>query len=300
MVGMHGSRASNQAICRCDLLIAIGCRFSDRVALNTASFASQAKIVQVDIDRSEIDKNILTDHHIVGDAGEVLRELLTELPEYKHTEWVQSIQALRSEVETPDSERLTPQQLVGVVNTLAPKDAIISTDVGQHQMWTIQQIHFSYPGQLLTSGGFGTMGFGLGAAIGAQVAYPEKKVIHMTGDGCFRMNCHELCTEEHYGLPIITLIFNNGTLGMVRQWQNMMYSKHFSQTTLDRGPDFVKLAEAYGLNGYRVGTKAELEAAFQSALASDRGSVIDCVLDIDEMVRPMVAPGKDINDFMLD
>lgn len=299
MIGMHGSKASNMACTRCDLLIAVGCRFSDRVALNPSTFASQAKIVQIDIDRAEIDKNVVTDHHIIGDAKEVLAMLLEKLPEFSHKEWVDEIYELREEVEVAQSEKLTPQQLVNVVDVNAPVGTIISTDVGQHQMWTIQQIHFSFPGQLLTSGGFGTMGFGLGAAIGAQIGNPEKRVVNMTGDGCFRMNCHELSTVQHYGLPIITLIFNNGTLGMVRQWQNLIYKKRFSATTLDRGPDFVKLAEAYGLNGVRVSTKAELEAAFAAALASDKGTVIDCMLDIDEMVRPMVSPGKDIDDFTL-
>ncbi len=299
MIGMHGSKASNVACSKCDLLIAVGCRFSDRVALNPNTFASNAKIVQIDIDRAEIDKNVLTDHHIVGSAKDVLSALLQDLPQYSHPEWLSTIAAMKAEVTIPETEYLNPQQLVDVVDTLAPADAIIATDVGQHQMWTIQQKHFQFPGQLLTSGGFGTMGFGLGAAIGAQTAFPDRKVIHMTGDGCFRMNCHELCTVEHYGLPVITLIFDNGTLGMVRQWQNIMYGKRFSATTLDRGPDFVKLAEAYGLNGVRVTTRAELEEAFAAALKSDKGTVIDCVLDIDAMVSPMVSPGKNIDDFTL-
>ena len=175
----------------------------------------------------------------------------------------------------------------------------MSTDVGQHQMWSIQHFHFDYPGQLLTSGGFGTMGFGLGAAIGAQAGNPDKVVVHTTGDGCFRMNCHELCTVEHYHLPIITVIFNNGTLGMVRQWQHLIYHERYSETTLDRGPDFVKLAEAYGLKGFRVTTPEEMEQAFQAALDAKCGCVIDCRLDMDEMVRPMVAGGAHITDFLL-
>ena len=300
MIGMHGSKASNEACDSCDLLIAVGCRFSDRVALNPATFASQSKIVHIDIDRAEIDKNVLTDHHIIGDARTVLKALLERLPQYHHPAWTYAILSLKREVVVRESPRLTPQQMVDVVDRMAPKGTIISTDVGQHQMWTIQQIHFSYPGQLLTSGGFGTMGFGLGAAIGAQMGNPDKRVVHMTGDGCFRMNCHELCTVEHYGLPIITLVFDNGTLGMVRQWQHLIYDEHYSATTLDRGPDFVKLAWAYGLNGVRVTTREELEAAFKQALASDKGTVIDCMLDIDEMVRPMVAAGRDITDYLLD
>ena len=185
------------------------------------------------------------------------------------------------------------------IRRLAPQDTIVSTDEGQHQMWSIQHFHFDYPGQLLTSGGFGTMGFGLGAAIGAKVGNPDKVVVHTTGDGCFRMNCHELATVEHYHLPIITVIFNNGCLGMVRQWQNLLYHQRFSQTTLDRGPDFVKLAEAYGLKGFRVSTRAEMEQAFGQALQAGCGCVIDCRLDMDEMVRPMVAGGAHITDFLL-
>ncbi len=299
MVGMHGSQASNVAVNECDLLIAVGCRFSDRVALNPKNFAAQAKIVHIDIDRAEIDKNVITDHHIVGSARQVLSMLNAKLPQYAHTAWKDYILPMRPPSHAPESDRLTPQQVLEVIRTRAPEDALVATDVGQHQMWSIKYLHFSYPGQLLTSGGFGTMGFGLGAAIGAQTGHPDKRVLHITGDGCFRMNCHELATVEHYGLPIITVVFNNGTLGMVRQWQNLIYKKRFSETTLDRGPDFVKLAEAYGLHGYRATTLAEMEAAFEAALSCGTGAVIDCVLDIDEMVSPMVAAGSPITDFLL-
>ncbi len=167
-------------------------------------------------------------------------------------------------------------------------------------MWSCQYYHFNRPGQLLTSGGFGTMGFGLGAAMGAKVGNPDQVVVHMTGDGCFRMNCHELCTVEHYNLPIITCIFDNRTLGMVRQWQHLIYGERYSQTDLDRGPDFVKLAQAYGLNGVRVTNQAEFEAAFQQALAADKATVIDCMIDIDEMVHPMVNGGTPVDQFLLD
>lgn len=299
MVGMHGSKASNVACNECDLLIAVGCRFSDRVALDPASFASQAKIVQIDIDRSEIDKNVLTDHHIIGNARRVLELLNRRLPQYSHPDWKDHILPLREPSVAEDSEALTPKQVLESIRRLAPQDTIVATDVGQHQMWSIQHFHFDYPGQLLTSGGFGTMGFGLGAAIGAKVGNPDKVVVHTTGDGCFRMNCHELATVQHYGLPIITVIFNNGCLGMVRQWQNLIYHQRYSETTLDRGPDFVKLAEAYGLKGFRVTNRAEMETAFQSALEAGCGCVIDCRLDMDEMVRPMVAGGAHITDFLL-
>ncbi|MBQ3627161.1 MAG: biosynthetic-type acetolactate synthase large subunit [Synergistaceae bacterium] len=300
MIGMHGSQASNMACDACDLLLAVGSRFSDRVALDPESFASQAKIVQIDIDAAEIDKNVKTSHHIIGDAKKILASLLNLVDEAKHDDWKKYVFSFKTETEyDEDGEAFTPKQILSTAERILPKDIIVSTDVGQHQMWAIQHFKFSYPGQLITSGGFGTMGFGLGAAIGAQVGNPDKKVLHVTGDGSFRMNCNELATEEYYKLPIITIIFNNSTLGMVRQWQNVIYNKHFSQTTLDRGPDFVKLAEAYGLNGFRANNASELETALKSALASDKGSVIDCVIDIDEMVRPMVSGGGHISDFLL-
>ncbi|MBE6973224.1 MAG: biosynthetic-type acetolactate synthase large subunit [Ruminococcaceae bacterium] len=300
MIGMHGSRASNVAANQCDLLIAVGCRFSDRVALNPATFASQAKIVHIDIDRSEIDKNVLTDHHIVGNARHVLDLLNQRLSRQSHPLWKEEILSLKRDTVVEDCEQLTPKQVLETIRRLVPENTIVATDVGQHQMWSIQHFHFNYPGQLLTSGGFGTMGFGLGAAIGAKAGNPDKVVIHTTGDGCFRMNCHELCTVEHYGLPVITVVFNNGCLGMVRQWQNLIYKQRFSETTLDRGPDFVKLAEAYGLNGYRVTTRAEMEQAFKAALASGKGCVIDAVIDTDDMVRPMVPGGANITNFLLE
>jgi acetolactate synthase-1/2/3 large subunit len=299
MIGMHGSTASNVACNECDLLIAVGCRFSDRVALQPDTFASQAKIVQIDVDRSEIDKNVLTDHHIIGDAKRVLDLLNQRLPQYEHKAWKEHILPLRAPSVAEEGEKLTPKQVLETIRRLAPSDTIVATDVGQHQMWSIQHFHFDYPGQLLTSGGFGTMGFGLGAAIGAKMGNPDKVVVHTTGDGCFRMNCHELATVQHYNLPIITVVFNNGTLGMVRQWQNLIYHQRYSETTLDRGPDFVKLAEAYGLKGFRVTSQAEMERAFAEALKAGCGCVIDCMLDMDEMVRPMVAGGAHITDFLL-
>ena len=301
MIGMHGSQASNMAVDGCDLLIAVGCRFSDRVALDPASFAKQAKIVQIDIDRSEINKNVRTDHHIIGDAKQVLQMLLERVPQADHTEWKKYVFSFKTETEyTLDGETLTPKQISDAIARLAPMNTIVATDVGQHQMWAIQHFHFDFPGQLLTSGGFGAMGFGLGAAIGAQVGNPDSPVLHITGDGSFRMNCNELATEQYYHLPIITVIFNNGTLGMVRQWQTLIYNKRYSQTTLDRAPDFVKLAEAYGLKGRRVTNVAELEDALQEALERKTGYIIDCAIDTDEMVRPMVGGGSHITNFIVD
>ena len=301
MIGMHGSQASNMAVDGCDLLIAVGCRFSDRVALDHASFAKQAKIVQIDIDRSEINKNVRTDHHIIGDAKQVLQMLLERVPQADHTEWKKYVFSFKTETEyTLDGETLTPKQISDTIARLAPMNTIVATDVGQHQMWAIQHFHFDFPGQLLTSGGFGAMGFGLGAAIGAQVGNPDSPVLHITGDGSFRMNCNELATEQYYHLPIITVIFNNGTLGMVRQWQTLIYNKRYSQTTLDRAPDFVKLAEAYGLKGRRVTNVAELEDALKEALERKTGYIIDCAIDTDEMVRPMVGGGSHITNFIVD
>jgi len=301
MIGMHGSQASNMAVDACDLLIAVGCRFSDRVALRPSTFAQNAKIVQIDIDRSEINKNVQTDHHIIGDAKRVLEMLLGRLPELRHDAWKEYVFSYPTETEYDEVEhRLTPSQILNTIARILPQDTIVSTDVGQHQMWAIQHFHFDYPGQLLTSGGFGTMGFGLGAAIGAKVGNPDKTVLHVTGDGGFRMNLNELSTEQYYGLPIITVLFNNGTLGMVRQWQTLIYREHYSETTLDRGPDFVKLAEAYGLGGRHVSSVAELEDALKEALASGKGYIVDCAIDIDEMVRPMVGGGSHITEFMID
>ncbi len=300
MIGMHGTQASNMACDGCDLLIAVGCRFSDRVALNPSSFARNAKIVQIDIDRAEINKNVKTDHHIVGDAKTVLKMLNEKLKKTSHEEWKKYVFSFKTETEYDEGgNTLTPKQILSAIAKIMPQDTIVATDVGQHQMWSIQHFKFDYPGQLLTSGGFGTMGFGLGAAIGAKVGNPDKCVIHITGDGSFRMNCNELATEEHYNSPVITFVFNNKTLGMVRQWQNLIYDKHFSETDLLRGPDFVKLAEAYGLGGKRVSTVSELEAAIKEAIESGKGYVIDCAIDTDEMVRPMVSGGAHITEFIV-
>ena len=303
MIGMHGSKASNMACDGCDLLIAVGCRFSDRVALKPATFARQAKLVHIDIDRAEIDKNVQTDHHIIGNAKQVLELLNRKVPQYNHSEWKKYVFSFPTETEYDENEYvLTPKQILSTISRLSPEDTIVATDVGQHQMWAIQHFHFDYPGQLLTSGGFGAMGFGLGAAIGAKVGNPDKHVIHITGDGSFRMNCNELATEEFYKLPILTFVFNNHRLGMVRQWQELTYDKRFFMTTTERGPDFVKLAEAYGLKGAQVHTVEELEAAIQEGMAEakqGRGYVVDCIIQEGELVRPMVSGGMHITEFLV-
>ena len=299
MLGMHGSRASNIGCDNCDLLIAVGCRFSDRVATDPKDFAKQAKIVHIDIDRAEIDKNVRTDHHIIGDAKQVLRMVNERIPQYDHSAWKQFVFSHRPGPEADDGQ-LTPRQIIQTIRRMAPGDSIVCTDVGQHQMWSIQHFHFDYPGQLITSGGFGTMGFGLGAAMGAKLGNPDKTVLHMTGDGCFRMNGQELATVSHYDIPIITVIFNNHTLGMVHQWQNLLYGGRFSETDLNFAPDFVKLAEAYGIRGKRVTNQAEMTQAVREALDLGHAYVIECIIDTDETVRPMVSAGKPITEFLLD
>ena len=299
MIGMHGSQASNIACDTCDLLIAVGCRFSDRVALDPQSFAKQARLVHIDIDRAEIGKNVKTDHYVIGDAKRVLELVNERITATENPQWKAEVFSHDTHVPVIESDHMTPDQVLRTIYSKVPQDSIVATDVGQHQMWSIQHFHFSYPGQLLTSGGFGTMGFGLGAALGAKVGNPDKMVLHMTGDGCFRMNSQEMATESHYDIPVITIIFDNRTLGMVRQWQNLIYKKRFSQTDLGFAPDFVKLAEAYGLKGARVSTVEELETAMDEAIAWGHGYVIDCVIDTDEMVRPMVGGGSAITNFML-
>ena len=302
MIGMHGSHASNYASSACDLLIAVGCRFSDRVTCDTSTFAKNAKVVHIDIDRAEIDKNIVTDHHIIGDARRVL-ELLNEriyLKDYDFSAWREEVLSIKEPPLVHNPEKLLPHEILHTISDLTRGEAIIATDVGQHQMWSCQYFHFKRPGQLLTSGGFGTLGFGYGAAFGAKLGNPDQVVVHCTGDGCFRMNCHEMATVNYYDIPVITVIFNNGTLGMVRQWQTLTCKGRHSQTTLNRGPDFVKLAEAYGIPGYRATNQEEFAAAFQTALDSGHAAVIDCVLDIDEMVHPMVNGGSPVTQFLLD
>ena len=300
MIGMHGSQASNMAVDSCDLLIAFGCRFSDRVALDTSTFAQQAKIVQVDIDRSEINKNILTDHHIIGDAKRVLEMLNQRVRQKDHSAWKEYVFSFPTQTEYElASDSLNPRQITDSISRLCPQDSIVATDVGQHQMWAVQHFHYDYPGQLLTSGGFGAMGFGLGAAIGAKVSHPDKTVLHITGDGSFRMNLNELHTVATYNLPIITVIFNNGTLGMVRQWQTLIYDHHYMATDIGVDLDYVKLAEAYGLSGRKVSNQADFEDALKEALACGHGYIIDCVLDIDEKVKPMVNGGDPITKFLI-
>lgn len=302
LIGMHGTKLSNLAFVRADLVIAVGVRFTDRVALNPAKFRDQKKIVHIDIDASEINKNIRVDLGIVSDAGKAINLLSEALGDDfpKKTNWVAPLlhESTTTKYRHP-SDQIKPIEILDAIYEKTGDDVIIVTDVGQHQMWTAQNFRISRPRQLITSGGFGTMGFGLGAAMGAKVGVPGRPVVEITGDGCFRMNLNELATIQHYGIPVITIIFNNGTLGMVRQWQTLLYKERYSQTTLDRGPDFVKVAEAFGVDGYRASTIEEFRKAFTKALENGAPAVIDCLIDMDEKVVPMVPGGKNLDDFLI-
>lgn len=297
MLGMHGTHAANIAMQRCDLLIAVGVRFSDRALGNAATFAAQAKVLHIDIDRAEINKNVSTTLHITGDARVVLDLLLPRVEQKDNTQWMQQARSMMEEYLS--DELFEPRKILRQMAAIAP-EITVATDVGQHQMWTAQHFPFLHPRQLITSGGLGTMGFGLGAAMGAAASDPQgKPVALITGDGSFRMNLTELSTIGYYNIPVIVVIFNNGTLGMVRQWQTLFFGHRYSQTTLDRGPDFMKLAEAYGLSGTRVDTVEAFAAAFKTAVEKCEPCIIECMLDIDEMVAPMVAPGSPIDSFCL-
>ena len=297
MLGMHGTHAANIAMQRCDLLIAVGVRFSDRALGNAATFAAQAKVLHIDIDRAEINKNVSTTLHITGDARVVLDLLLPRVEQKDNTQWMQQARSMMEEYLS--DELFEPRKILRQMAAITP-EITVATDVGQHQMWTAQHFPFLHPRQLITSGGLGTMGFGLGAAMGAAASDPQgKPVALITGDGSFRMNLTELSTIGYYNIPVIVVIFNNGTLGMVRQWQTLVFGHRYSQTTLDRGPDFMKLAEAYGLSGTRVDTVEAFAAAFKTAVEKREPCIIECMLDIDEMVAPMVAPGSPIDSFCL-
>ena len=297
MLGMHGTHAANIAMQRCDLLIAVGVRFSDRALGNAATFAAQAKVLHIDIDRAEINKNVSTTLHITGDARIVLELLLARVAQKSHEQWMRQARSMMEEYLS--DELFEPRKILRQMAAIAP-EMTVATDVGQHQMWTAQHFPFLRPRQLITSGGLGTMGFGLGAAMGAAASDPQgKPVALITGDGSFRMNLTELSTIGYYNIPVIVVIFNNGTLGMVRQWQTLFFGHRYSQTTLDRGPDFMKLAEAYGLSGTRVDTVEAFAAAFKTAVEKREPCIIECMLDIDEMVAPMVAPGSPIDSFCL-
>lgn len=296
MVGMHGTKAANLGVTKSDLLVVIGARFSDRVVGQASSFAKKAKIVQIDVDAAEINKNIMVDAAVIGDVKEVLQRLNARLEERRHDEWDDEIRALKEKHPLKyNEEGLSGPYIVEEIYRQTNGDAIIVTEVGQHQMWAAQYYKYPKPRTLLTSGGLGTMGYGLGAAIGAKVANPDKTVVNIAGDGCFRMNMNEIATAARYNIPIIQVVINNHVLGMVRQWQTLFYEKRYSATVLNDSVDFVKLAEAMGAVGMRVTKKEELAPAFEKALSLGRPVVIDCVIDCDDKVFPMVAAGQPID-----
>lgn len=297
MLGMHGTKASNYGVSECDLLIAIGVRFSDRVTGNAKKFADNAKILQIDIDPAEINKNIQTDASLIGDVREVLRLLNSRVKQQNHDAWIEKIMDYKKTYPMRfPAEGLSGPYLVDAIYKKTNGEAIIVTEVGQHQMWAAQFYKYAKPRTFLTSGGLGTMGYGLGAAIGAQIGRPDRQVINIAGDGCFRMNMNEIATAVREKLPLIEVVVNNHVLGMVRQWQDLFYEKRFSHTVLNDSVDFVKLAEAMGATGIRVTTREEFEAALEKALAMRTPVLLDCIINCDDKVWPMVAPGAAISE----
>ena len=299
MIGMHGSKASNILTSKCDLLITLGARFSDRVISNQ-NHIRNAKIIHIDVDPAEINKNIKVDAFVVGDLKIVLQRLLPLLKEKKNEEWLEKMKELKELdiKETSDTGELTPEFLFRKLSELDDGSFVLTTEVGQHQMWASQFFKFKTPRTFISSGGLGTMGYGLGASIGAQIALKDKQVINIAGDGSFGMNCNELVTAAKNKLPIIVIILNNNSLGMVRQWQNFFYEGRYSSTTLNRTTDFVKLVEAFGGKGYRVFEKEELVPVLKEALEYKGPVVIDYVIHNDKKVFPMVAPGAPINEII--
>ena len=297
MVGMHGTKTSNFGITEADLLIVVGARFSDRVTGNASKFAKNAKILQIDIDPAEINKNIKVDASIIGDAKLILRKLNARLDPINHDEWIAHIERLKDMYPLRyDKSVLTGPFIVQTIEKVTNGEGIIVTEVGQHQMWAAQYFRYRRPRSLLTSGGLGTMGYGLGAAIGAKMACRDKTVINIAGDGCFRMNMNEIATATRYNIPIVEVVVNNHVLGMVRQWQTLFYGKRYSQTILNDSVDFVKLAEAMGAKAYRVTQKEELEPVLREAISLNIPVLIDCQISCDEKVFPMVSPGAPIAD----
>lgn len=297
MVGMHGTKTSNYGITEADLLVVVGARFSDRVIGNASKFAKNAKILQIDIDRAEINKNIKVDASIIGDAKTILRRLNTHLDPINHDEWIAHIERMKDMYPLRyDKNVLTGPFIIQTVNEVTDGDAVIVTEVGQHQMWAAQYYKYKEPRTLITSGGLGTMGYGLGAAIGAKFGRPDKVVVNIAGDGCFRMNMNEVATAARNNLPLIEIVINNHVLGMVRQWQTLFYDHRYSSTILDDKVDFVKFAESMGAVGIRVTKKEEVGPAIEKAIALNTTVVLDCQIDCDDKVFPMVPAGAPIEE----
>ena len=297
MLGMHGTKSSNFGVAHCDLLITLGARFSDRVTGDTSRFAKKAKILQIDIDPAEINKNVLVSGSVIGDVKSVLDILNEKLPDMKHEAWVEEVEALKNQYPLKvDNDRLTGPYVVEELYRVTKGDAIVTTEVGQNQMWAAQYYKYKEPRTFLTSGGLGTMGYGLGASIGAKLGRPDKTVVNVAGDGCFRMNMNEIVTAARYNVPIIQLVLNNHVLGMVRQWQSLYYGQRYSATVLDDQLDFVKLAEAMGAVGMRVTKKEEVAPALKKAITLGRPVVLECVIDSDDKVFPMMSPGAPLEE----
>lgn len=297
MLGMHGTKTSNLGVTKCDLLITVGARFSDRVTGNTAKFAQNAKIIQIDVDAAEINKNIKVDCSIIGDVKEVLKELNKKIHPKNHDAWVKEVEDMKAKYPLKyNQEGLTGPYVIEELYRVTKGDAIVVTDVGQHQMWAAQYYKYKEPRTLLTSGGLGTMGYGLGAAIGAKFGRPDKVVVNIAGDGCFRMNMNEVATAARNNLPLIEIVINNHVLGMVRQWQTLFYDHRYSSTILDDKVDFVKFAESMGAVGIRVTKKEEVGPAIEKAIALNTTVVLDCQIDCDDKVFPMVPAGAPLEE----
>lgn len=297
MLGMHGTKTANLSLAESDLLIVVGARFSDRVTGNTETFARNAKIIQIDVDEAEINKNILVDISVIGDAKSILQIFNKKLEQQYHKEWMDKVMARKDALPLNyNHEGLTGPYIIEKLDEITEGGAVVVTEVGQHQMWAAQYYKYKEPRSLITSGGLGTMGYGLGAALGAKVAFPEKTVVNIAGDGCFRMNMNEIATATRSNIPVIEIVFNNHVLGMVRQWQTLFYGKRYSHTVLNDCVDFVKVAEAMGAKGYRITKKEEVEPVLKEAIAAGVPVLIECVIDSDDKVFPMVAPGKNLDD----
>lgn len=297
MLGMHGTKTSNHGVTECDLLITVGARFSDRVTGNTQKFAQNAKILQIDVDAAEIDKNVKTTASIIGDVKEVLVRLLPMLKQQNHDEWIAYLEDYTKKFPLSyEKDRLTGPAVIEEIYKATNGEAVITTDVGQHQMWAGQYYRYTKPRTFITSGGLGTMGYGLGAAIGAQIGCPDKRVFNIAGDGCFRMNLNEVATAARYNIPLVQVVINNHVLGMVRQWQTLFYGKRYSSTVLNDRVDFVKVSEGLGATAYRVTTLDELKDALKKTENANGPVVIDCMIDCDDKVFPMAGPGAPIQD----
>lgn len=297
MLGMHGTKTANLSVSECDVLVVIGSRFSDRVTGNTANFAKNATIIQIDVDEAEINKNVIVDMSIIGDIKSVLDIMNSRLDQMYHKEWIDKVMARKDALPMSyRDEGLTGPYIIEKLDELTNGEAVVCTEVGQHQMWAAQYYKYRKPRTLVTSGGLGTMGYGLGACLGAKIGCQDKTVVNIAGDGCFRMNMNELATASRYNIPIIEIVFNNHVLGMVRQWQTLFYGKRYSHTVLNDKVDYVKVAEAMGVQAYRITKKEEVEPVLKEAIAAGVPVMIECVIESDDKVFPMVAPGKNLED----